>query len=406
MRRGASWLALLALLAPAAARATGETQPAAGAATVGPAAGTAMDATAAGAAKPAPASADPAADIPAATARVAAARGTLDAAAAQPDRIVDFGRAIAGYDAALAALGDDVRAVGGHADAIGADLAARRTEIARLLATLETMSRIPPPADGVHPGGPVAAARAEAMTARLTPALRAEAAALKAQLADLAAARKLHADSDAALAAGLGALNAARGKLAETLASTAPAAEPGPDDPTLTQLARGSENLTALAGALAGSAGAAKPAAPAAGALLWPIEGNVVRHFQERDAAGVAQPGILVEAPPFSVVSAPADGTVRYAGPFLEYGAVVVLETDPATMVVLAGLGRLKVSTGSEVKRGDLIGLLGGRALDVEEYVMQVPADTGAGQRETLYIEVRHGRGPVDPEPLFAGENG
>ena len=25
---------------------------------------------------------------------------------------------------------------------------------------------------------------------------------------------------------------------------------------------------------------------------------------------------------------------------------------------------------------------------------------------ETLYIEIRHGRGPVDPEPWFAGENG
>jgi septal ring factor EnvC (AmiA/AmiB activator) len=97
---------------------------------------------------------------------------------------------------------------------------------------------------------------------------------------------------------------------------------------------------------------------------------------------------------------------VRYAGPFLEYGAVVVIATDPATMVVLAGLGRLKVVTGAEVKRGELLGLLGGRALDVEEYVMQAPTDTGADPRETLYIEVRHGRGPVDPEPLFAGENG
>jgi len=118
------------------------------------------------------------------------------------------------------------------------------------------------------------------------------------------------------------------------------------------------------------------------------------------------QSGLLLEAPPFAVVSAPADGSVRYAGPFLEYGAVVVIATDPATMVVLAGLGRLKVATGAEVKRGDLLGLLGGRALDVEEYVMQAATDTGAGARETLYIEVRHGRGPVDPEPLFAGENG
>ena len=75
-------------------------------------------------------------------------------------------------------------------------------------------------------------------------------------------------------------------------------------------------------------------------------------------------------------------------------------------MVVLAGLAQLRVRTGATVERGELLGLLGGRALDVEEYVMLPDPDTGAGGGETLYIEVRQGRGPVDPEPLFAGENG
>jgi septal ring factor EnvC (AmiA/AmiB activator) len=132
----------------------------------------------------------------------------------------------------------------------------------------------------------------------------------------------------------------------------------------------------------------------------------VVSRFDEPDAARVRRPGIVVGTAPLALVTAPADALVRYAGPFLEYGYVVVLEPAPETMVVLAGLARLQVRTGAAVKRGDLLGIMGGRPPDVEEYVMLPEAETGAGAQETLYIEVRHGKGPVDPEPLFVGQNG
>jgi septal ring factor EnvC (AmiA/AmiB activator) len=120
----------------------------------------------------------------------------------------------------------------------------------------------------------------------------------------------------------------------------------------------------------------------------------------------VRRPGLIVGTAPLALVTAPADGLVRYAGPFLEYGYVVVLEPDAETMVVLAGLARLQVATGATVRRGDLLGLMGGRPPDVEEYVMLPEAETGAGAGETLYIEVRRGKGPVDPEPLLVGQNG
>jgi septal ring factor EnvC (AmiA/AmiB activator) len=134
------------------------------------------------------------------------------------------------------------------------------------------------------------------------------------------------------------------------------------------------------------------------------VRGEVLRGFDDPDAAGVRRPGLVLRAPPLALVRAPADATVRYAGPFLEYGYVVVLETGPETMVVLAGLAQLQARTGAAVLRGEPLGLLGGRPLDVEEYVMLPQADTGAGGGETLYIEVRQGRGPVDPEPLFGGK--
>ena len=39
-------------------------------------------------------------------------------------------------------------------------------------------------------------------------------------------------------------------------------------------------------------------------------------------------------------------------------------------MVVLAGLAQVRVRTGASGAAGELLGLLGGRALDAEEYVM------------------------------------
>jgi septal ring factor EnvC (AmiA/AmiB activator) len=241
------------------------------------------------------------------------------------------------------------------------------------------------------------------MMQRLTPALRAEAEALAADVAELRAARGLRLDAEEELAAASARLGAARAALAAAMA-----AAPAVDAPEsrLTMMARDSDSLTALAAALAKSPEAPPPPAQAAeGPLLWPVDGAVVRRYQEPDGAGVRRPGIVLGAPPLSLVRSPADAVVRYAGPFLEYGYVVVLEPEAETMLVLAGLAQLQARTGARVARGELVGLLGGRPPDVEETVMP-DAEAGAIPVETLYIEVRQGRGPVDPEPMFAGGNG
>ena len=277
----------------------------------------------------------------------------------------------------------------------------RRAEIARLLATLEAASRTPPPAQALHPQGPLGAARAAAMMQRLSPALRAEAAELAAAIADIEAVRRLHGQGTGELEAGLAMLAASQQELAAAMAAAAPM----PESAALVTLARDSETLGQLAAALADAGGAAPAAAAAPGEpMAWPVQGEVLRGFDEPDAAGVRRPGLVLRAPPLSPVRAPADATVRYAGPFLEYGYVVVLEPAPGTMVVLAGLAQLRAGAGAPVRRGDVLGLLGGRPLDVEEYVMLPQSETGAGGGETLYIEVRQGRGPVDPAPLFAGK--
>jgi septal ring factor EnvC (AmiA/AmiB activator) len=334
----------------------------------------------------------PAETLEAASARVAEAGRAVEAAQRADDRVAALGTAIAGYEDALQALRAGVAAAAADERARALALAVRRDEIQHLLAALAAGT---PEPQALHPGGPLAAARAAALTARLTPALHAEADRLRAELDGLEAARRVHARARGELAAGLAAAAAARRALGAALGS-----EPVEPGPALTMMARDSETLGALAAALAGTEGA--PRAPqTAGPMRWPVTGTVLRRFQQPDAAGVRRPGLVVNAPALASVTAPADAVVRYAGPFLEYGYVVVLEPGSDTMVVLAGLARLRVRTGAAVRAGELLGLLGGRSLDVDEYVMQAD-DTGAGASETLYIEVRHGRGPVDPEPLFA----
>ncbi len=105
-------------------------------------------------------------------------------------------------------------------------------------------------------------------------------------------------------------------------------------------------------------------------------------------------------------VRAPAAGVVRYAGPFLDFGRIVVLEVAPGVTAVLAGLERVRVSRGSRVAAGELLGLLGGAPLDADDYLMIAGGGTGAGVGETLYVEIAERGVPVDPEPLFAGDNG
>lgn len=339
--------------------------------------------------------------------RIAAAGKALEAASSDPDRIGALGKALKSYDEALSIMRGGVSEAAAREQEIGVDLSDRRAEISRLLAALEAMSRTPQPAQAMHPLGPVAAARAAAMMSGIAPAMQAQADKLADELSALQAARRLRTEGEASLRAGLVALASARAELSEAMRRAAPT-DPGPDSPIATMLARDSATLGELAAALAESGGPSPEIAPAieTGPYAWPVDGRVLRRFNEPDAARVRHPGVVLTTSPFALVSAPVNSTVRYAGPFLEYGYVVVLEPDRETMIVLAGLAQLRVSAGASVTRGEVLGVLGGRALDVEEYVMIPESETGAGDGETLYIEVRRDQGPIDPEPLFAKDNG
>jgi len=356
----------------------------------------------------------PPAALAEAGARVAAASAALAAAQGDAERIEALAAATSAYEAGLAALRTTVIGAEARERALSFDLARRRAEIAELAFALQSLGRGPSPALALHPQGPLGAARAASTLAWVTPRLQEEADAVSAQLGEIEAARALRARGLADVEAGLETLAAARAAIADALAARAPAPEASA---AAAALARDAETLSELAdrlavlggGAIAGvapSAGAGTSAAGAPLALRWPVVGHVLRGFREPDAAGVRRPGLVLEAPPLSLVTAPADARVRYAGPFLDYGYVVVLEPRADVLVVVAGLATIETRAGEFVRQGALLGLLGGRQLDAQEYVMLGLGGTGETKGETLYIEVRHREGPVDPASWFGDGNG
>lgn len=351
----------------------------------------------AGAAGPAPVAEAPAAAL-------SRASEALAAAAEAPDRVAALTAAVADYERGLAAVRAAVVDSAAHERDLLLELQIRRDEMARLASVLQSVGRASYAARDLHPQGPLAAARAAAMLSRITPGLRAEAAAIDARLAEIAAARAERDRGIAALEAGLADLAGGRAAL---LAALDARARPDPTAASATDAAllRGSETLSALAAALARDADDVTRE-PAPRALAWPVSGTVLRGYREPDAAGVRHPGLVLLAPPQALVTAPVAAIVRYAGPFLDYGYVVVLEPRDGTLIVLAGLARLEVATGAAVAEGALLGLMGGAGLGAQEYVMLAEAGIDAGTGQTLYMEVRQGQGSIDPAPLLAGTDG
>jgi murein hydrolase activator len=398
------------------------------------------------------ASADPAPSAPgdraaaAAAGRAAAAAAGLEAARLRlaaatvgaPGRLgglpdAEFARALREMEAALADLREGIAGAEGELRAISHELRRDEAEIKRLVAALVSASRARAAASGasaerLHPGGALAAAQASALIEAAEVALRSGGAALAERLAARAAAERLRREGEDTLARGLADAAAARSRLEAAAQARLPAGPPDPASETA-RLAAESDSLGDLVRALtpraspgaeavasaavarlaalgAGSDAAVirstrSPADPAAYDFEPPVAGRIRLGFGETDGAGVSRPGLTFAAAPRAVVTAPAGGIVRYAGPFLDWRGVVVLAVDSGETVLLAGLDEMLVDAGERLATGAPVGLLGGRALDAQEFLMLPAQGTDAIGEETLYMELWRAEEPVDPGPVL-----
>ncbi|MES2541235.1 MAG: peptidoglycan DD-metalloendopeptidase family protein, partial [Pseudomonadota bacterium] len=123
----------------------------------------------------------------------------------------------------------------------------------------------------------------------------------------------------------------------------------------------------------------------------------------EADATGVRRPGITLATQPRALVTAPWPATIRYRGPLLDYGNVMILEPGDGYLLVLAGMETLYGEVGEVVAAETPLGLMGGSPGAAADFLAGSPDRSGGRDTETLYMELRQGAAPVDPIPWFTG---
>ena len=346
---------------------------------------------------------DPVLALRDASARIEVASAAMVAAAEAEDKVGALSDAIRSLEEGLASLRLALQASKTEEAAMQEKLMGNRQELGRLLATLIGLQSTPAELSVLHPDGATASARAGAMLAAITPALRAEADRLRGEMATISALNSLH---DAALGnmqSALGTLQNARNALTVAIREEQPLEGNAVSDAGISQLARASQDLSTLAAALKARfpAGASLPPSTSQrGRLPMPLVGTITRRFNQPNGAGIRQPGIVITAPALSLVSAPQAGIVRFSGAFLEYGQVVILEPAPNELQIYAGFGQVYVRSGEVLESGAAMGLLGGDMPDSAEFLAESGSENDKGA-ESLYIEIRENGMPVDPETWF-----
>jgi septal ring factor EnvC (AmiA/AmiB activator) len=311
--------------------------------------------------------------------------------------------------------------------ALRQSLDGRREVMAEVLAALQRIGRHPPPALMVTAQDALQSVRSAIMLGAVLPELRQEADLLVGDLAELVRVRRQIADATDQLTRELAGLNedherlallieqrqkrqaqteqalvterqraAQLGRQAETLMDLITKLE---QDPTRNGRAPSDKDRTDIASL--GDPGRLAPAiafAAAKGKLPLPVNGMRIKEFGAPDGLGGVQKGLSVAARPGAQVTSPCDGWVVYAGPFRNYGQLLILNAGTGYHVLLAGMDRISVDLGQFVVAGEPVAVMGGGS------EAAVPLPDGAG-RQVLYVEFRKDGTPVDPSPWWATQD-
>ena len=307
------------------------------------------------------------------------------------------------------------------------------TTISNVLAALERISRNPPPALIVNPSDALGSARSAILMSAILPELQKKADAVMGDLQHLSEIKAEALAQQDKLEANLqileeeqlriGTLIAAR-KQSESLATANLAAEEeeaqalADKASSLKQLI---DELTRRATAVATAADAtakansgadapaldqqtikialanssrtepAVPFAQAKGYLELPSSGVTVVDYGAGDGFGGISRGLSIVTRAEAQVVAPADGWVLFAGNYLNYGQIVILNAGQDYTILLAGLDKVDVNLGQFVMMGEPVGSMGSQTIG------RTVATSAGVSRPTLYIEMRKNNEPVDP---------
>lgn len=131
------------------------------------------------------------------------------------------------------------------------------------------------------------------------------------------------------------------------------------------------------------------------GALTRPVVGAVVGEFGDyRDAlldVPMHRNGVELRSKPNDKVYALAPGRVAFVGALPGFERVVVIEHGGGYLSLTARLLGVAVEEGQELDAGALLGRAGAKAID-------------DGLGTTVYVELRHGQRPIDPQPWLKSD--
>ncbi len=343
-----------------------------------------------------------------AAADLQSAVAALDVATAARDRVTALTQTIRAYEQGLSALRAALRAAASRESALTRRLAAKSDSIGQLLGVLSTIEANPGPLLLLHPDGALGTARSGMMLADVTPALQAEAESLRAELQELTDLRALQQAAGETLTRGLAAAQTARTTLSQAISDRIDLPRRFTDDPeALRSLLENADTLEDFAEGLSLNVDDRQDQTftAAKGTLPLPVLGALLREPDEADAAGTRLPGLTLATQARALVTAPWPATIRYRGPLLDYGNVMILEPGDGYLLVLAGLDTLYGEVGEVIAAGAPVGLMGGSgggSGSASTEFTTPPADGSGGRdTETLYMELRLGAAPVNPMDWF-----
>lgn len=119
---------------------------------------------------------------------------------------------------------------------------------------------------------------------------------------------------------------------------------------------------------------------PTRGTLDWPLRGVLYGRFGKKGRE--PHDGIDLAAPAGTPIKTAQEGTVLYAGEQRGYGLIVIIEHSPRLITLYAHNRDLRVRTGQQVRRGQVIATVG---------------ESGKTSGPQLHFEVRVDGKPVDP---------
>jgi septal ring factor EnvC (AmiA/AmiB activator) len=332
---------------------------------------------------------------------------SLSEAESARDRVRALTETIQAYEAGLSAMRDGLRMAATREAQLSAELRSREQDVAQLLGVLQTIETTTPPVLMLHPSGPLGSARAGMMLSEVTPGLNAKAQALAQDLQEVQTLRLLQQDAAETLTEGLTGVQSARTRLSEAIADRTGLPQRFVEDPIKTAiLISSTETLDGFATGLSEiSEGEIAESddniQSRKGDVPLPVQGVLLHRAGETDAAGVTRPGLVLGARPRALVTTPTAATIRYRGPLLDLGNLIILEPQPGLLFVFSGLQEVYGDIGQVIPEGTPVGLMPGETPEIGAILSTRGDGTGTDRSETLYIEVREDNSPVDPESWF-----